>query len=92
MQLSHIAPLIITVLVITKRYGVRATTIEVQNTFVLTFDVLCVSFTLQMVKTRVIKLQGIEGPNARDQIAFYAFHSFLVEVQTNAGYIHATLA
>ena len=45
-----------------------------------------------MVKTRLIKLQGMEGPNARDQIAFYAFHSFLVEVLTNAGYIHATLA
>ena len=92
MQLSHIAPLIITVLVITKRYGVRATTIKVQNAFALTFDVLCASFTLQMVKTRVIKLRGKEGPNARDQIAFYAFHSFLVEVQTNAGYIHAVHA
>ena len=42
-------------------------------------DVLCVSFTLQMVKTRVIKFRVIEGPNERDQIAFYAFHSFLVE-------------
>ena len=28
-----------------------------------------------------------EGSNERDQIALYAFHSFLVEVQTNAGYI-----
>ena len=45
-----------------------------------------------MFKTRLIKLQGMEGPNARDQIAFYAFNSFLVEVLTNAGYIHATLA
>ena len=25
-----------------------------------------------------------------DQIAFYAFHSFLVEVQMNAGYIHSS--
>ena len=25
--------------------------------------------------------------NARDQTAFYAFRSFLVEIQTNAGYI-----
>ena len=32
------------------------------------------------------------GPNARDQIAFCTFHSFLVEVQINAGYIHATHA
>ena len=44
------------------------------------------------VKTRVIWLRVIEGPNARDQMAFYAFHLFLVEVQTNAGYIHATHA
>ena len=28
----------------------------------------------------VIMLQVVEGPNMRDQIAFYAFHSFLVEV------------
>ena len=48
--------------------------------------VLCVSFTLQMVKTRVIILRVFEGPNARDQIArLYAFHSFLVEAQTEAG-------
>ena len=25
--------------------------------------------------------------NARDQITFYACHSFIVEIQTNAGYI-----
>ena len=48
-----------------------------------------------MVKTRVIRLRAIEGPNERDQIALCAFHSFfLVEVQTNAemndGYIHLT--
>ena len=29
------------------------------------------------------------GPNALDQNAFCAFHSFLVEVQTNIGYINA---
>ena len=45
-----------------------------------------------MVKTRVIRLRVLEGPNARDQIALFAFHSLLVEVQTNAGYIHATRA
>ena len=28
-----------------------------------------------------------ESQNVHDQIALYAFHSFLVEVQTNAGYI-----
>ena len=43
-----------------------------------------------MVKTRVIRLRGVKGRDARDQIAFCTFHSFLVEVQTNAGYIHVT--
>ena len=38
-----------------------------------------------MVKTHVIRLRGIDDRNARDQIAFFASHSFLVEVQTNAG-------
>ena len=33
-----------------------------------------------------IRLRVIEGPNARDQTALCAFHSFLVEVQKNAGY------
>ena len=33
------------------------------------------------------KFHVIEGQNARDQVAFFAFHSFLVEDQTNAGYI-----
>ena len=41
-----------------------------------------------MVKTRVIRLRGVEGRDARDQITFCAFHSFLVEVQTNAGYTY----
>ena len=48
--------------------------------------VLCVSFTLQMVKQRMINLQEIEGPHA------CACHSFLVEIQTNAGYIHVMYA
>ena len=42
-----------------------------------------------MVKTRVIRIRVIEGPNVHDQIALCAFYSFLVEVQMNAGYIHA---
>ena len=29
----------------------------------------------------------LKGSYACDQIAFYVFHSFLVEVQMNAGYI-----
>ena len=42
--------------------------------------VLCVRFTWYMVKTRVIRVRGVEGRNACDQIAFYTSHSFLVEV------------
>ena len=33
----------------------------------------------------MIRLRVIEGPNTSDQVAFYAFHTFLVEVQTNTG-------
>ena len=36
----------------------------------------------------MIRLRVIEGPNTRDQIVLCAFHSFLVEIQMNAGYIH----
>ena len=43
-------------------------------------------------QTRVIRLRVIEGLNARDQITLCAFHSFLLEVQTNADCIHATHA
>ena len=45
-----------------------------------------------MVETCVIRLRRVEGRKARDQIAFFAFHSFLVEVQTKADHIHATHA
>ena len=45
-----------------------------------------------MIKTRVIRLGAVEGRNERDQIAFCAFHSFLVEVQKNAANIYAMLA
>ena len=44
-----------------------------------------------MVKIRVIKLRGVEGQKARDQIVFCAFHLFLVKVQMNDGYIRCTL-
>ena len=68
-------------------YGVRATTKRFCS-----IAVLCVSFTRHIVKTRVIILRVIANSNARDQIAFCAFHSFLVEVQMKAGYIHVTHA
>ena len=54
--------------------------------------VLFLSFTWEIVKARVIRLRVIESPNARDQIAFCSFHSFLVEVQANASYIHVAHA
>ena len=38
------------------------------------------------------QISSDQGANASNQIAFCAFHSFLLEVQTNAGYIHATHA
>ena len=41
-----------------------------------------------MVKTGVIRLRGVEGQSTHDQIVLCAFHSFLVEVHSNAGYIH----
>ena len=41
--------------------------------------VLCVRFTRQMVKARVISVRAIESPNTRDQITFCAFPSFLVK-------------
>ena len=45
-----------------------------------------------VAKTRVVRLRVFKRPNARDHITFCAFHSFLVEVQTNAGNIYATHA
>ena len=57
--------------------------------------VLCVIFTWQMVKNvcdqiHMIRIWVIEGANVRDQIVFCVFHTFLVEVQMNSSYIHAT--
>ena len=37
------------------------------------------------------QITRVKGQNVHDQIAFGAFHSFLVEFQTNAGYIHVTM-
>lgn len=39
----------------------------------------------------LLKFHVIEAPNARGQIAFYAIHSFLAEVQANTGYMHLRL-
>ena len=43
-----------------------------------------------MVKTCVVRLRVIKGPNAGEQIAFCAFHLFLILIE--AGYIHAVHA
>ena len=65
-------------LVINKGYRVRATTIEGQNALV--------------YRCALRKFHVTVGQNTRDQIAFCVVHSFSVEVQTNAGSIHATHA
>ena len=72
-------------------YGVRATTIDGQRAFAPTLYFAYVSRD-RWSKAREIRLRVLEEPNARDQIALNAFHSFLVEVQTNGGYIYATHA
>ena len=36
--------------------------------------------------------EQMEGPNALDQMSLRVFRLFLVEVQTNAGYIYVTHA
>ena len=38
---------------------------------------------------RVTRLQVIEGTNKGVQIVYHVFHSFLVEVQMNAGFLRA---
>ena len=58
--------------------------IEGQNTFALALcfaQVLCDRWS----KMHVIRFRVIEGPNAHDQNVFCASHTFLVEVQMNAG-------
>ena len=37
----------------------------------------------------LIRLKILRGRNTNDEITFYSFHFFLVEVQRNAGYIIA---
>ena len=60
------------------RSRVRAITFgNLRSGFFLRF---CSIAVLCVVKTRVMRLRVIEGPKARDQIAFCAFHSSLVEV------------
>ena len=58
-----------------------ATTIEGEKTILLQRCDLR-KFMWEMVKTRVIRLRVIKGPNARDQIVFCALNSALEVVQT----------
>ena len=44
--------------------------------------VLCISFTWQMVKTCVIRLQMVEGLDAHDQITFFAFYLSILSIHT----------
>ena len=47
---------------------------------------LCISkFHVIEAQTRVVRLRLLEGPNAGNQIAVCAFHSFFVEGQTKLG-------
>ena len=57
---------------ITKGYGVRATTIEDQK-----FHVTDGQNTRDQIS--VIRFRVIRGPKAHDQIAFCVFHSFLIK-------------
>ena len=70
----------------------RATTIIGPNAHLLQRYALPMFQLTEWSKHAWIRLRGVEGGNACDQIAFCVFHLFLVEVQTNTGYIHVTHA
>ena len=76
-------------LVITKGQGVWATMIRGPNAFAPT---LCFAPKFHLTDGQNTRGSHYEGQKAEmhDQIMFCAFHSFLVEVQKNAGYIHCT--
>ena len=65
----------------------RATTIEGQNAFA-----PALFHVTEGQNTRDQFTSDRRSKRASDKRAFYAFHTFLVEVQTNAGYIGATHA
>lgn len=62
------------------------------KTLLLQHCALCIKFHVTEVYKHVIRLGVTEGPNVCNQIVFCAFYSILMEVQINAGYIHATHA
>ena len=66
----------------------RATTVDGQNALA---PKLQHKFHVIDSQMCVIRLRVTEGSNAHDQTAFCAIYSFLVEVQTNAGFINAVM-
>ena len=81
------------ILVITKGYGVRASTIKGQNAFAPRCALRKFHVTDgQNTRDKITSDRRSRRAYARDRIVFCAFHSFLVEVQTHTGYIHATNA
>ena len=54
-------------------------------------NTVCASIYFHVIEGQnaITRLQEIEGTNVRAQIAFSVFHLFLVEDQTNGGYIRA---
>ena len=80
------------VLVTTKGYRVLVTTIESQNAFAPSLRFAYVSRDSQNTHDQITSDRKSKFNHTRDQIVNCAFHSFLVEVQTNAGYVHVTYA
>ena len=68
----------------------RATTVRGANAALLLLRCALRKFHVTDDQTCMIRVRVIKGPKAHDQTTLCAFHSFLVEVQTNAGYIRAT--
>ena len=80
------------VLVTTKGYRVLVTTIESQNAFAPSLRFAYVSRDSENTHDQITSDRKSKFNHTHDQIVNCAFHSFLVEVQTNAGYIHVTYA
>ena len=80
------------VLVTTKGYRVLVTTIESQNAFAPSLRFAYVSRDSENTHDQITSDRKSKFNHTHDQIVNCAFHSFLVEVQMNAGYIHVTYA
>ena len=67
-------------------------TIESQNAFAPSSRFAYVSRDSQNTRDQITSDRKSKFNHTRDQIVNCAFHSFFMEVQTNAGYIHVTHA